>query len=257
MHPREVVGLHPCMLLLSGHWLLSEGFVAVPVLPSEVLCYDGPTYPMQCPIAFGSGLTSTFDLISLSISVARLALVTAANIVRATHWGHNPIQFYVDPLSLWWTGGFVAGLDPVTTFLGGLICCRTLLVPCLALLATVIIWQSWLSTVVLHLVLGISWYVVCLPVLHCILGNAQRTAVLGIAYSFHVSSVLWPTSICGLESCSLPFQVPLYPILIMWMINWAFLCQYCHAGGPFSAAHSAFFGFFVVCLPPISRCHGS
>jgi len=96
---RVVVVLCPCKLLLSEHWLLSGGFVAGPVLPSGVLCYDGPTYPMQCPhpnLAFKT-LASAIHWTSVGLlCTCRLREITLKN----ASFKKNPMQC---PIAFGWS----------------------------------------------------------------------------------------------------------------------------------------------------------
>jgi len=109
---------------------------------------------MQCPIAFGSGLTSTYDLMSSNGSSSRLVLVCTVNIAIATHQESNPILFSSVPPPLGQNFVFAAALGPVTMPLGVLIWYHAVLVPCLAHVVTFVVCLSLLSTVVMHLLLG-------------------------------------------------------------------------------------------------------
>jgi len=214
---------------------------------------------MQCPITFGSGLTSTFDLISLNGSGSSLVLVNATIIAIAIHQGSNPILFCSGPLPLWQNCVFAAALDPVTTFLGNMVSCTPGSVPCS---------HSHFHSLSKHAV----HYCHAPGAGHCMICYLSLSSVLHLEHHVHDCCpwhcMFLPCANCPII-CFVTHLCMCARILLMTLSSASvssldnegdrlgiLVCQYCHAGRLFNALCSASFGFLAVCFPLISRCHG-
>jgi len=101
-------------LLLSVHLSLSGEVVVVLDLQSGVLCCGDPTYPMICPVVFGSMLMSTSGLISWNGPGSIPCLAEFSSIGITTHPAIGPILCGSVCLPWVWRGFLVLVPGPVT-----------------------------------------------------------------------------------------------------------------------------------------------